>query len=119
MFFTIPTFSDPFWTQTTILDGGVYLLSFSYAQRERVYYISISLTDGTPLAMGIKIMCNVPLLGASRVDSRLPPGEIFAVATGPQTHPPGMGELGAGLRVELTYADSTEITRVLTAAVSA
>lgn len=109
--FIIPTFADPFWRQTTILDGVPYALEFSFSGRERAYYLAISATDGTPLAKGVKVLCNRPLLGAGRVNPLLPPGELVAAAVG-DSSPPGMGELGAGLRVQLVYLDAAEARRL-------
>ena len=50
--FDIPTFPEPFWVQTTSLDGVPYQLWFAYSQRERVYYLTIGDSDGQHLASG-------------------------------------------------------------------
>ena len=84
--FDIPTFPDPNYVQTTALDGVQYTLTFDYSQIERVYYLTLGDAAGSPLASGIKILCNRPLLGPGRTNPDLPPGELVAVATGPDSN---------------------------------
>lgn len=110
--FLIPTFADPFFRQTTILDGVPYVLEFAFNSREGAYYLSLSTPDGAPLANGIKVMCNRPLLGQGRVDTGLPPGEFIALDAAGDTSPPGLGEMGPGLRVQLIYIDASEVRRI-------
>ena len=107
--FRIPTSDDAFYRMTTILDGAPYVLTLRYSERERNQYLTIALPDATVLASGIRITCGVGLLGPSRVDARLPPGEFVAIAFGPEDRPPGLGELGDGQRVTLYYADDAEV----------
>lgn len=95
-----------FWQQTTTLDGTSYLLEFRYNAREQVYYMKISLTDGTLLAQGVKLVSNYPLLQGYN-DDRMPLGEFVAVAAGPNDSPAALGEFGQ--RVTLVYYTEAEI----------
>jgi hypothetical protein len=104
----IPTFSNPYYTQTTVIDGTPYLLEFRFNFREQVWYLDISLADGTVLALGIKLVSNFRLL-QKYADSRMPPGEIVAIAYGSNDSPAGLDELGLGLRVELTYLEVADM----------
>ena len=109
MISSIPTSQDlPFFTQVTTLDGISYLLSFRWNQRESCWYLSIALQDETPLADGIKIVCNVYLL-RKFVDIRLPPGQLMAIANNNDTSPPGIDELGQDRRVTLLYLTVDEL----------
>lgn len=105
------TFDDPFYTMTVPLDGSDYMLEFRYNQRENAWYFSVSLTDGTLLAAGIKVVCNRSLLSRF-ADTRLPPGILLAYANTTDASTPGMGELGQGLRATLTYFDAAEVAAV-------
>lgn len=100
----IPTFDDPFYTQTTVIEGASYVFEFRYNEREDTWSFSLSLPDGTALATGRKIVCNKDLLGLS--DTRFPPGILMAVSNMPDDRPPGMGELGPAERVSLLYFTS-------------
>lgn len=102
------TFEDPFYTMTSTLEGTDFVLEFRYSQREETWYFSVSLTDGTSLVSGVKVVCNRPLL-ARFADNRLPKGELVATALGPDASPPRLTELGEGKRVELVYLTSAEL----------
>jgi hypothetical protein len=103
--FAIATFPDePFSTQTTKLAGVAYKLTFALNTREDCWYLSIADAAGTPLAIGIKLVANWPLL-ENLTNPALPPGELYALVLGPDDEDPGKGELGAGLRAELIYTD--------------
>lgn len=102
------TYSDPFYTTSTVLDGTDYALEFRYSQREEAWYFSIGLTDGTPLVSGVKVVCNRALLSRF-ADVRLPPGRLVAFSTSPDKSPPKLEELGQGKRVELTYVTAEEV----------
>lgn len=104
----VRTFEEPFYTMTTVLDGADYLFEFRYSQRESCWYFTISLTDGTALVSGVKVVCNRSLL-TRFANIQLPKGVLVAMATGPDASPPGLTELGAGKRVELIYASAEEL----------
>lgn len=101
----IPTSDDPFYTQTTVLEGVAYILTFKYNQRENCWYFTIAQADGTEIISPVKIVCNRKLIG--RFASTLkPPGEFVAVSNNGDASPPGAGELGDGKRVTLEYVTS-------------
>ena len=102
----IPTSSDVFYTQITQLDGVDYLLDFRYNDRENSWRFSIALTDNTPLATGIKIVTNYPLL-QKYADDRLPAGEIFCITSGDDSNP-AQNDLGIGKRCLLVYYSKSE-----------
>lgn len=105
---SLRTFEDPFYTMTTTLDGADYLFEFRYSQREACWYFTISLTDGTPLVAGVKVVCNRSLLERF-ADVRLPPGKLIAFATGPDASPPALDELGEDRRAILVYVSEAEV----------
>ncbi len=102
------TFEDPFYSMTSALDGADYLFEFRYSQREDAWYFSVSLTDGTALVSGVKVVCNRDLLSRF-ADSRLPAGMLVAASNGEDESPPGLEELGEGKRVELIYYTADEL----------
>lgn len=108
---TLRTFSDPFYSTTTTLDGSDYLLEFRYNQREACWYFSISLTDGTLLCAGVKIVCNRSLLKRFS-DTRLPPGLLVAFPNTSDASPPGLLELGQESRVTLSYVPEDEVAEL-------
>ena len=102
------TFEDPFYTMTVALDGADYLLEFRYNQREEAWYFDISLSDGTLLVRGIKIVCGLPLLRRF-ADNRLPAGTLMAVSNTDERSPPKLLELGDdSKRVTLIYFTASE-----------
>lgn len=100
---SLRTFDDPFYSMITNLDGTDYLFEFRYNQREDCWYFDLSLTDGTLLVAGIKVVCNRPLL-RKFVDTRLPPGTLIALSNTTDASPPGLEELGEDRRVTLIYS---------------
>lgn len=102
------TFEDPFYTMTTTLDGSDYVFEFRYNQREECWYFSISLTDGTLLVAGVKVVCERKLLSRF-ADVRLPPGILVAYANTNDTSPPKLTELGQDRRVTLMYVTKAEV----------
>lgn len=104
----IPTTpGTPYFRQKTTLEGREFLLGFSYNQRIGRWYLSLYDETEAPLLLGLKLMTNRPLLRHYRADTRLPPGELIAVASDGSHGPPAIDELGEGKRVELLYLEST------------
>lgn len=101
------TFDDPFYSMTTVLDGSEYFFEFRYNQREDCWYFNISLTDGTLLVAGVKVICNRPLLKRF-ADTRLPAGQLVAIPNTNDDDPPGLLELGEDRRVTLIYFSARE-----------
>jgi hypothetical protein len=98
----IPTFAYPFWTQVTALDGVDYTLTFTYDQRESVFYLTISDAVGNDIVSGVKLVCKWPLLAGKR-DVRLPPGVLMVLSNTTDSSPPGLEDLVAGGRCQLFY----------------
>jgi hypothetical protein len=105
----IRTFSDPFYTMSVALDGADYFLEWRYNQREDRWYFDVSLTDGTILVRGVKVVCSVPLLSRF-ADSRLPKGTLIALPNEGNNRAPGLNELGEGKRVTLHYVSRSELS---------
>lgn len=108
----IPTSADPFQTFKTRLDGVDYLISLAYNQREDRIYLSLADDEGTPIVSGLKVVANWPLLFRHRYNTAIPPGELMAIDTTSDKSPPSLGELGEGLRVQLTYFDAATMARL-------
>ena len=106
----IRTFEDPFYNMTVTLDGSDFLFEFRYNQREDCWYFDISLTDGTMLVRGTKVVCNVLLLKRF-ADSRLPKGQILAWPNTDSRLAPGLLELGEDKRVTLLYFSASELAK--------
>jgi hypothetical protein len=99
----------PYHSQKTRLDGRDYVLRFAFNERENRWHLSILDDEERPILLGLKLVANWPLLRHYRWDPRVPPGELMVLdLTGDRT-PPGLDELGEGLRCELTYFEAAEI----------
>lgn len=96
--------SVAFSTIRTVLSGTAYLLVLRYSQRQACFFLDVKLDDGTPIASGIKVVSNFPLLHRC-VDERRPAGELVARPSGSDDTTPDLGELGPGQRVELVYLE--------------
>ena len=106
----IPTQTTlPFWSQTVLLDGVSYLLTFQYNFREAVYYLQIQSADGTiTYAQGIKLVSNYLLLAYAGVTA--PPGDMMALSCSTSDDSPAQfGQLGVGQRVTLLYMPEADI----------
>ncbi len=97
----------PFWTQTTTLDGIPYLLTFRYNQRETVYYLNISSSDGTiDYVLGMKLVVGIPLL----TPWSTPPGEMVVISQSiANDSPPSLGDLADGARCVLMYIPEADL----------
>ena len=99
----IPTVSYPAYTMRVRLDGLDYRLRLRWHTREQRWRLDLYDAEEEPLVLGLAIEANRPLLRWYHSDDRVPPGELFAVSTIDDDSPPGLEELGAGKRCELTY----------------
>lgn len=108
----VPVATDPFQSFRVRLDGTDYLLSLAYNQREDRIYLSLADNEENPIVSGIKVIANYPLLFRHRFDTRIPPGDLFAFDTTSDGSPPGLGELGEGLRCQLTYMEATTLAQI-------
>jgi hypothetical protein len=98
----IPVAVDtPLYTQRITLDGIEYIFKLDWFEREGRWYLSLYTVDNQPLALGIKIVANWPILRRFK-DARMPPGLLMAVDLSPMNgEPPGYTDLGT--RVRLHY----------------
>ena len=69
-----------YYDQIVPLEGIEYLFTFLWSDRESCWYLSIGDQDGNPIAYGIRLVVNWPLLRRF-TDSRLPPGLLVATDT--------------------------------------
>jgi hypothetical protein len=81
--------------QRTVLDGREYVLALRWSMREERWYLDLASANGTPLALGIKVVANYPLLASRRFSDALPPGELLANDQRSTPADPGLTELGA------------------------
>jgi len=89
----------PLFSQRITLDGIEYLFQFAWNDREQRWYVSISDINDNPLAMGLKIVANVPLLRRFTNPS-LPQGDLIACDLSNQFgEPPLYTELGVRVRM--------------------
>lgn len=100
---------EPYYTQRTRLDGREYNLRFAWNQRIERWFLDINDGDGVPIVLGLKLTSNWPLLRAYRYDPRVPPGELAAMTSPKDNVPPGLNDMGKGLRCELTYFAATDL----------
>lgn len=98
----IPVATDtPLYTQRVTLDGIEYVLKFDWNDRENRWYLSLYDVSETPLATGIKIVSNWPLLRRF-TSANMPPGSLMAADLSPQGgESPMYADLG--VRVKLLY----------------
>lgn len=107
---TIPTLSDPYYTIRVRLEERNFLLKFLYSPRQERYYLSLyNGDDGTPLVCGLKLVTNLPLLRFYKHRDGMPAGDLLVTCAFADRSPPKIGELGSGLRCELTYYTQAEL----------
>jgi hypothetical protein len=94
------------WTQRTTLEGRDYLLTFEWLQRGGHWLLSIADQDGVPIASGLWLLTNWPLLRGVR-DPRRPPGELMVQDTLSRAEDPGFTDLGE--RFALAYYTADEL----------
>lgn len=109
---TLP--NEPFHTLRVRLDDQDYTLELRYNTRAENWSLSLYDAEDTLLLAGLKVFTNLPLLRYYRHISALPPGELVAMTVGSDDSAPKLGELGKGLRVELTYFTPAELVAILT-----
>lgn len=111
----ISTREDPYYVQRTKLDGRVYILSFSYNEREERWYLSLLDETEDPIIQGLKLVSNWSLLFPHRYDPRTPPGELSVADITGDGSPPKLTELGAGKRCQLLYWTRAELEALVAA----
>lgn len=100
----IPTLTDgtQSYLQRTELDGDDYLMSFLYNLRRNRWTMSLQSLDGTYVLTGQTIHLNIPL---NRRAVGGPPGVLIALPEAGVTEPPGLHDLGAGVKLYYLTAD--------------
>jgi len=94
----------PDYSMRTSLDGRDFNLRFVWNMREERWYMDIRTDIDEPLALGVKIVSNWPLLRGAEFDLRLPQGMFVAIDATNDGSPPGLYDFGIGKRVELSYS---------------
>lgn len=108
---TIPTLPDePYYRIRVRLDDADFILSFWYGTRAARWYLTLLGAEETRLC-SVKLLPGVQLLRPYRYRAGVPRGELLVIAGGDGT-PPVLGELGAGLRCELTYFSAADLAQV-------
>lgn len=107
----IPTFPDVAnYTIAPTIDGIPYRLTFRLSEREACYYVDLSLSDGTLLVAGKKIVCSTSIWKHQRYNPSVPQGHLLCGAnTGQSQDPPNLGELGLNRRCVLFYYTKAEV----------
>lgn len=108
----IPTREEPYYQQRTRLEGRDYVLSFAYNEREARWYLTIADEAESPIATGIKLIANWPLLRPHKWDPRCPAGELNVADISGDASPPTLLELGESKRCELLYWTSAELATI-------
>lgn len=96
----------PHFRFVTELEGLAYSFEFRWNDREEAWFLTVGDGEGNPLAAGVRVVVNFPLLNRFR-NPALPPGFLIAVDTEATERDPGFEDLGR--RVVLTYATAAEL----------
>jgi hypothetical protein len=110
---TIPTLPEPFYSIRVRLDDRDYTLEFLYSPRQSRYYLNLFDSEDAPLLLGLKLVSNTPLLRYFHFRDGIPPGELVVTCTMLDRTSPTLGELGEGLRCQLTYFSVSEVAAQL------
>ena len=111
----VPTQADvPWYRQRTTLDGRDYVMSLRWNERNGNWYMDLHDQDDVPLAVGVKLVANNPLM-RSYIDERLPPGMLMVVdmeGNGDVSgRDPGLCHMG--VRFKLFYYSAAEVAAML------
>lgn len=97
----------PSYSFETILDGITFELTVRWNDRDGAWYLHLLDVTGAPVAMGLKLVANWPLLRLVPQDGRRPPGELYLFDTQGTGPAPTRTELGD--RYRLNYLTAAEI----------
>lgn len=106
MSIAIPTYSEPFYSIRTALNGNGYVLHFRWNTRESRWYLSIHDAEDIPLKLSIKVLANYQL------NKDVPLDGLLIAVSGNNT-PPGLDDFGIGKRCELTYYSPADLAEGL------
>jgi hypothetical protein len=98
---------EPGISFTVELDGDVFRVALRYNDRDDRFYMSIYDEDDAPIAIGLKVVLDTPMM-QHVVDARRPRGEFVAVDVAGSTTEPNLTTLGA--RVDLLFVSWAEAT---------
>lgn len=103
-FLEIPSLTDgtQSYTQRSEFDGEDYLVSFLYSLRRDRWVMSLQALDGTYVLTGQTVHLYVPL---NRRAVGGPPGVLIALPEVGVVDPPGLHDLGAGVKLYYITAD--------------
>jgi hypothetical protein len=94
---------EAYTRQRVSLDGRPYTLDLAWNTRAGSWYISLSDAEEVPVASGLRLVPNWPLLRYHKWDPRCPQGEMFAQDEGSGSDI-GFDDIGGDRpRVELVY----------------
>lgn len=107
----IPSFSDPFYDQTTTLDGKQYQFFFFYSQREDRWYFNLRDVDqDVAVVSGVKCEPGTDLLLRTKYLPNCPQGQLLVyTGVGLSDDAPGLLELGLTNRATLVYIPLDEV----------
>jgi hypothetical protein len=94
--------ADPAYDVDADMGGTLYRLAIAWNTRGKYWTLSISLTDGTLLVAGIRLVPDYELLARFN-DARLPVGRLACVDLTGRGDPPTYEDLGT--RVVMVYDD--------------
>jgi len=90
------------FTKLVTLDGEDYNFRFLWNERDGHWFMTIRTSGGDDIIAGIKVVADIPLV-THDADSRLFPGELWAMDTTGAGVDPGLRDFGT--RVRLAYVD--------------
>lgn len=90
----VRTTTDPFYVMKTQLDGSQFQFSFQWNHQESAWRFDLIDANGNPVAQGVKIVPNTPLLGRCHYLDNCPPGDLICTSLDPVNDaPPGLLDL--------------------------
>lgn len=99
----LPTFSDrDAYRYEVELSGGLFRVELRWNRADERWYLSLADATGAPLATGLRVVSDAPLLRLA-ADSRLPPGDLVAYSATPGRDP-GKDDL------TLVYVEPEEVS---------
>ena len=97
-FYHFPTPGSPNETQQVTLSGTLYTLRWRWNERDARWFLDLSLSDGTPIVSGMRVVTGWDLLSSVPGTVRPPGAIIFYDITTPDTVlrgvDPGLDDFG-------------------------
>ena len=98
---------SPFFSFSTELDGVSYGFEFRWNTRAEQWLMSLFDGAGQPVAIGLRVVVNIPLLFRYRALAGTPNGELVAIDTSGKNKDPSFGDFGISIVVR--YLSASEI----------